>query len=77
MKKVYIEKLNEKEQMNALNEIRILASVKSRNIVEYFVLFLYRKVLLIIRIVYALSWSFASKVTSPQLYKQHKIKKFK
>ena len=35
LKKVKIGKLEEKEKQNALNEIRILASIKHPNIVQY------------------------------------------
>jgi NIMA (never in mitosis gene a)-related kinase len=35
MKKVNMEKLNEKEKQNALNEVRILASIHHPNIIEY------------------------------------------
>jgi NIMA (never in mitosis gene a)-related kinase len=35
LKKVKLQNLNDKEKLNALNEIRILASVKSQNIVQY------------------------------------------
>jgi NIMA (never in mitosis gene a)-related kinase len=40
MKKVYIEKLNKKEQQNALNEIRILASLSHPHIVQFHEAFL-------------------------------------
>jgi len=35
LKKVFLSKLSEKEKENALNEVRILASVKSDNVVSY------------------------------------------
>lgn len=35
IKKVQIQKLNEKEKENALDEIRILASVKHPNVISY------------------------------------------
>ncbi len=35
MKKVLISKLNQKEKDNAINEIRILASIKNQNIISY------------------------------------------
>jgi NIMA (never in mitosis gene a)-related kinase len=37
LKKVQIDKLNPKEKQNALNEIRILASVKNQFIISYHV----------------------------------------
>jgi len=39
MKKVYIEKLSRKEQTNALNEVRILASIEHPNIIKFYVNF--------------------------------------
>jgi serine/threonine protein kinase len=38
LKKVQIDKLNKKEQKNALNEVRILASLHNAHIVAYYVL---------------------------------------
>ena len=35
MKKVKLVSLSEKEKQNALNEVRILASVKSKNVISY------------------------------------------
>jgi NIMA (never in mitosis gene a)-related kinase len=35
LKQVRIEKLSEKERQNALNEVRILASIQNRNIIAY------------------------------------------
>ena len=35
MKKVRLSRLNDKEKANALNEIRILASIKNPHIIEY------------------------------------------
>jgi NIMA (never in mitosis gene a)-related kinase len=35
MKKVKMESLSEKEKQNALNEVRILASIKHLNIISY------------------------------------------
>ena len=35
LKKVKLLKLNEKEKLNALNEVRILASVKSNFVISY------------------------------------------
>lgn len=35
MKKVFLNKLNEKEKANSLNEIRILASIHNDHIIEY------------------------------------------
>ena len=35
MKKVKLQKLSKKEQENALNEIRILASVNHKNVIGY------------------------------------------
>jgi NIMA (never in mitosis gene a)-related kinase len=35
LKKVKLEKLSEKEKENALNEVRILASIKHKNICAY------------------------------------------
>lgn len=35
MKKVRMQTLNEKERQNALNEVRILASIKHPNIIGY------------------------------------------
>ena len=35
LKKVRMMKLSDKEKENALNEVRILASIKHRNIVSY------------------------------------------
>lgn len=35
MKKVRLGRLSEKEKANALNEIRILASIRSRHVIEY------------------------------------------
>jgi NIMA (never in mitosis gene a)-related kinase len=35
LKKVKMEKLSEKEKENALNEVRILASIKHKNICSY------------------------------------------
>lgn len=35
MKQIDIEKMPEKERKNALNEVRILASVQHNNIIEY------------------------------------------
>ena len=37
LKKVQIDKLNKKEQKNALNEVRILASIQNMYIVSYYV----------------------------------------
>jgi NIMA (never in mitosis gene a)-related kinase 1/4/5 len=36
LKKVKMEKLSEKEKENALNEVRILASIQHRNICAYY-----------------------------------------
>ena len=46
LKRVKFYKLSEKEKENALNEIRILASVKSKNVIIYKKLFLIKKILL-------------------------------
>ena len=35
MKKVKLQNLSEKEKLNALNEVRILASVKSNYVISY------------------------------------------
>jgi NIMA (never in mitosis gene a)-related kinase 1/4/5 len=35
LKRVYLSKLSDKEKENALNEVRILASVKCENVVSY------------------------------------------
>ena len=35
LKRVFLSKLSEKEKDNALNEVRILASVNSENVVSY------------------------------------------
>ena len=35
LKKVKMDELSEKERMNALNEVRILASIKHPNIIQY------------------------------------------
>lgn len=35
LKRVFISKLSDKEKENALNEVRILASVTSENVVSY------------------------------------------
>lgn len=40
MKKVKLEELNEKEQQNALNEVRILASIRSPYVISYKEVFL-------------------------------------
>ena len=35
LKKVYLNQLKEKEKQNSLNEIRILASINNKNIIQY------------------------------------------
>jgi NIMA (never in mitosis gene a)-related kinase len=35
LKKVQLGKLNDKEKQNALNEVRILASINHQNIIQY------------------------------------------
>ena len=43
MKQVFIEKLSKKEQLNALNEIRILASIEHPNIIQFYVTMLFQE----------------------------------
>jgi NIMA (never in mitosis gene a)-related kinase 1/4/5 len=35
LKKVNLEKLSEKEKTNAINEVRILASIRNQNVIQY------------------------------------------
>ena len=46
LKRVKFRKLSDKEKENALNEIRILASVKDKHVISYKEAFLMKKILL-------------------------------
>lgn len=64
LKKVKLANLSEKEIENALNEVRILASLKNKNIIGYKEVFLEGKNLWYLPIDAASSWNLQTTATS-------------